>query len=502
MTSKSGKLRQFLVGALALLIISCSIFYAFATTAQTSFSGSLPPGYQVFPGQLEVSFSCSCSSGGLAEAPEPLPRCAKTFGCSGSSYTQYARFATKTEGINSNLCDRIQAVLKVGFPCFVLDGDDAVVVSGTMSPAQNLTYYSFTLYQSYVYDPQYRRNYTGTRSSLNLGLNNKTLKRGKNGQYAIIVTANRNTFNVMKNALNAAGVPDEIINSYFIPASITNLGTSDFPNTLSFLLRLTFQTDEEKKQVQTFTKQTIPATKVFFAKGPGLKGDITFDDIPQWQDTLRAKRIEYNLGLDKKLIALEKAVTDNYTQQGYRLKARLTENLFHLNADNCRRDLTSCGYDSPDALYSFFPCDFSPAPNQSVNSCIIQLEQNSDDVLMLLGVNHSLVGDKTLAAYTSKESKPVYTGSYDGTFAFLSLYARNSAEQYLSPSDATNLLAVKIARSCGDSPYCVATPYLGDSTGDTGFFILSRAYLDKVTGSAPNPANLIPSTLLCFTKNP
>jgi hypothetical protein len=97
MTSKSGKLRQFLVGALALLIISCSIFYAFATTAQTSFSGSLPPGYQVFPGQLEVSFSCSCSSGGLAEAPEPLPRCAKTFGCSGSSYTQYARFATKTE---------------------------------------------------------------------------------------------------------------------------------------------------------------------------------------------------------------------------------------------------------------------------------------------------------------------------------------------------------------------------------------------------------------------
>jgi hypothetical protein len=502
MTSKSGKLRQFLVGALALLIVSCSIFYTFATTAQTSFIGSLPPGYQVFPGQLEVSFSCSCSSGGLAEAPEPLPRCAKTFGCSGSSYTQYARFATKAEGINSKICDGIQAIRGVGFPCFVLDGDDAVVVSGTMSPAQDLTYYSFTFYQSYTYDPQERRNYTGTRSSLNLGLNNKTLKRGKNGKYAIIVTANHNTFNVMKNALNAAGVPDEIINSYFIPASTTNLGTSDFPDTLSFLLRLTFQTDQEKKQVQTFTEQTIPATKVFFAKGPGLNGDITFDDIPQWKDTLRAKRTEYNLGLDQKLITLENAVTDSYAQQGYRLKARLTENLFHLNADNCRRDLVSCGYDSPDALYSFFPCDFNSSPNPRVNSCIIQLEQNSDDVLMLLGVNHSLVGDKTLAAYTSKESKPINTGSYDGTFAFLSLYAQNSAEQYLSPSDAANLLAVKIARSCGDSPYCVATPYLGDSTGNTGFFILSRAYLDKVTGSAPNPANLIPSTLLWFTKNP
>jgi len=505
MKTKSVKLRQFLIGALALLIVTCSTFYTFATTAQTSFIGSLPPGYQVFPGQLEVSFSCSCSSGGLAEAPEPLPRCARTFPCSGSSYTQYARFATKAEGINSRICDGIRATLGIGFPCFMLDGDDAIVVSGTMSPAQNLTYYSFTFYQSYIYDYQRRKNYTGDgpRSSLNLGLNNKTLKRGKNGKYAIIVTANRNTFNVMKNALNAAGVPDEIINSYFIPASTTNLGNSDFPDQLSFLLRLTFQTDEEKEQVQTFTRQTIPATKVYFAKGPGLNGDITFDDLPQWQDTLRAKRIEYNLGLDQKLIALENAVTDSYAQQGYRLKARLTENLFHLNADKCRKNLENCGYDSPDALYSFFPCDFSPSPNSKANTCIIKLEKNSDDVLMLLGVNHSLVGDKTLAAYTSKESKPSNTGSYDGTFAFLSLYAQNSAEQYLPATDTTNLLAIKIARSCGDSPYCVATPYLGDdATEKTGFFILSRAYLDTVTGSAPNPANLIPSTLLWFTKNP
>jgi hypothetical protein len=48
MKSKSGKLRQFLVGALALLIVSCSIFYTFATTAQTSFIGSLPPVIKFF----------------------------------------------------------------------------------------------------------------------------------------------------------------------------------------------------------------------------------------------------------------------------------------------------------------------------------------------------------------------------------------------------------------------------------------------------------------------
>src|SRR3712207_7692129 len=38
-------------------------------------------------------------------------------------------------------------------------------------------------------------------------------------------------------------------------------------------------------------------------------------------------------------------------------------------------------------------------------NCNIQLGANSNDVLMLLGVNHSLVGDKTLAAYISQESR-------------------------------------------------------------------------------------------------
>jgi hypothetical protein len=103
-------------------------------------------------------------------------------------------------------------------------------------------------------------------------------------------------------------------------------------------------------------------------------------------------------------------------------------------------------------------------------------------------------------SFESKED----TGSLDGTFSFVGLYTQGSAQQYIASHNSANLYAVKIARSCGSGElYCAAVPYLGD-TGTpekTGFFILGRTYLGKLTATAPNPGNLVPATLLWFTKS-
>lgn len=498
MKIKLGKLISFLACVVALLIFFYSVTHSESTSAQPAFVSNLPPGYTAYSGLLNMGKSCSCATGGISGAPLPPPPCGTNF-CFGSSNTRYGSITTNVAGIQSTICGR-----GAGPPCFQLDGDDALVISGSMSPVQNLTYYSFTAYQSFTYNPRLPSNYDEIRTSVNLGLNKSNLKLGSDSQYILIVTANTNTLNVLKNSLRLTGISDGIINTYLIPASVANFGTASYPDQLSLLVRLTAQSEVEKQQVEAFVNQTAPATQVYFIKGPGVSGDVTFNDLPKWEDTLRVNDIEYRSGLDQRLTELEKAVTDIYAQKGYRLKARLTERLSHTDSDECRTKFSNCNYNSPDALYTSFFCDFSPISVRTGN-CNFQLGTNSDDVLMFLGVNHNLVGAKTLAAFIAEESRTTPgSDSQDGTFSFIGLYTQDSANQYLARRNRlknSKLFAVKIARNCGNDLYCAAIPYLGGTPEKTGFYITGRIYLDKVTGSGPNPANLVPSVLLWFTRS-
>jgi hypothetical protein len=493
------RLISVIVFTLSLFIVISSVFYSRTTTAQASFVGSLPPGYTSYPGQLAMGKSCSCATGGISGAPAPAPACG-TAVCYGSSSTRYGFISTKAEGINSRACKELSTRKVILPPCFQLDGDDAIVISGSMSPVQNLSYYGFTLYQSLTSNSNFPSNFAAIQSSVGANLNSANFKLGSNGKYIVIFTASNNTLNVIKRTLNSIGVPNAIINHYPVPASVANVGKVDYPDQLTLQLRLTAQSPEEKQQVNTFVQETAPETKVIYIKGPGEDGDITFDDIPKWEDTLRSNPIEYEIGLDRQLATLERSVTNTYARKGYGVKARLTESVIHVDTKECRDTASvGCVYDSPDAIYSSFPCDFSPAYIRNKN-CYIKLEQNSDDVLMLLGVNHTLVGDKTLAAYFANESK-IGIASKDGTFSFVGLYTEGSAKQYWPRSKGDNLYAVKITRDCGDSPYCAAVPFLGNPSSKTGFYIVGRTYLDKATASSPNPANLIPAVLLWFSKS-
>lgn len=488
-----------LAGTLTLVLLVYLPFHPQPTTAQTSFIGSLPTGYTAYPGTLAVGKYCTCSTVGITGAPPGPPPC-ETDNCFGSSSSRYAWVKTSTAGIRGRFCDQARLTNKSIPPCFQLDGDDALVISGSMSPIQNLPYYSFTTYQTLSYNEASETKYTRIQSSVNLGFNNINLRQGANGKYVLIVAASTNTINVVKQALLRTGVPDAITNSYLIPASVANVGTSSYPEQLSLLLRLTGQSEAEKQQLNTFIQQTIPATTVFFIKGPGTTGNVTFANLPKWEDTIRANSLEYRLGLDQRLAELERNVRIKYAKQGYKLKARIPESLLHVEPNECRTTFKTCVYDSPDAVYSSFPCEFSPSPVRNGN-CQITLAKNSDDVVMWLGVDHTLVGSKNQAAFWSGESQ-AFKGGTDGTFAFIGLYAQGSAKQYLPRTKANSLYAVKITRNCGKEQYCTPIQYIErERNAKTGFIVVGRTYLDKLTGSGPSPANLVPSALLWFTKN-
>jgi hypothetical protein len=59
---------------------------------------------------------------------------------------------------------------------------------------------------------------------------------------------------------------------------------------------------------------------------------------------------------------------------------------------------------------------------------------------------------------------------------------------------------ISIARECGTESNCMVIPY-DDQTGVPGLpkfgpvEITTRLYLDKLTGTAPNPANFLPARL-------
>ena len=500
MRTHLSKLVAFLTSTIALLVFLYIGLYANTTLAETSFISNLPAGYQTYPGRFIIGKSCSCSSVGLSGAPPGPPPCETSF-CFGSSYTRYGWIATNAEGIRATYCDQAKQEGRPIPPCFMLDGDDAVVISGSMSPVQDLTYYSFTLYQTFTYDPNYpQSNYAGIEASVNLPLNKVNLKVGSNGKYAVIITANTRTLTLVKQALRASGVPDAITNTYLVPASITTASTMNYPDALAFSIRLTSQSESEKQKLNTFVQQTIPNTAVIFIKGPGIGGDVTFDDLPKWEETLQANYVEYTTGLDQNLKVLERAITRKYTQQGYSLKARLPEKLLHINADACRTYHGRCVFDTPDAVYSSFSCDFAPIRRN--DNCVINLQQNNKDIVMILGIDHTRVGNQTLSAYFSGESQ-ITSGSKDGTFSYIGLYTQGSASQYVPRKTARNLYALKIARDCGSELYCAAIPYLDleGTQNKTGFYIVGRNYLDKATGSGPNPANLVPGVLLWFTKS-
>jgi hypothetical protein len=489
-----------------------------------SFIGNLPVGYQAFSGTLiRTDDFTTAVEGGIYGAPPPETASGDAVSF-GNPITRYAWAYTPQPGIGYDYRPQ-----ESGFqipPSFQLDGDDALVLFGRTSPS--ISYMSLNLYNTLRPRSDGAEGkvdgYMYSGSSIGLGLNQTNLRTTKdngeapfNNQFALIVTSNITTRDQIQASLIRTGIPGTIINSYLFPENFADVGKTEKPNQLSFLLRYTFQTESERQIIDQYM-ENIPAIRnpvdfdeytlqsygsnvanpvinVAFVKGPKQNGDVT--TIPNWTDTLRDNPVELSLGSN--LDTLQQSVLNTYAQQGYTLKQALNEEIRHVDSDVTRATDQFGAYDSPDANYTFF----RGGEENPVLGSIIRFESD-DDILIMIGADHTITGDNTNATHWSYESKPVVL-SNPKTFSFTNYYTTNSAAQFVSPEVAQDLFAVKIARSNifgGGQPYTVNIPVdSGTTPQQNQFVVLGRVYLDKITGSGPNPANLLPSRILWLTKS-
>jgi hypothetical protein len=217
-----------------------------------SFIGNLPVGYQAFSGTLiRTDDFTTAVEGGIYGAPPPETASGDAVSF-GNPITRYAWAYTPQPGIGYDYRPQ-----ESGFqipPSFQLDGDDALVLFGRTSPS--ISYMSLNLYNTLRPRSDGAEGkvdgYMYSGSSIGLGLNQTNLRTTKdngeapfNNQFALIVTSNITTRDQIQASLIRTGIPGTIINSYLFPENFADVGKTEKPNQLSFLLRYTFQTESE-----------------------------------------------------------------------------------------------------------------------------------------------------------------------------------------------------------------------------------------------------------------
>jgi hypothetical protein len=259
------------------------------------------------------------------------------------------------------------------------------------------------------------------------------------------------------------------------------------------------QSESMFNDIKFFENVPEPIIKASFVKAPGIDGNVF--EVPTWEDTLRPDDVGLTSYYTQKVDQLQQNVVNTYLQQGYSLNEVLTEEMEHSDPNLKRQEDKFGAYDAPDALYTYFRGgSVNSQPPVDIGS-LIEF-QSEDDFLIIIGADPTMMGNSDLATYWSYQSKP-YLNNPE-TFAFTGLHTKGSALQYTNPELAEHLFAVKIKPSNefgGGQQYTVNIPYDNVQSLSQAFGIVGRIYLDPLTTSAPNPANLIRSRILWFTQN-
>lgn len=373
---------------------------------------------------------------------------------------------------------------------FQLDGDAAFAIYGTTPPP--ITYYSFTMNEFARYRPDTGK-FVETNSSIALSVNNENIgtSQGRpfDANFVVIVAAQFAAAQQARDFFLRQGVPAASINTIVIPHRFTKQSNSR-PPTLNFLTRLTYRTQAEQDTITAFIERPTPPMKALFFKGPGAAGDVVDSDLVAWDSLLRDDRSEFAPEVTAGLDLLASRVLQHYTAQGYQVKDQAVESLRHIDPNSfCRDAWHTCNYDAPDALYGGFYCARGGTDPQRCTGVL----PDTNSRAVIVGLNHHRYGQGNLMTYFSYAVTRLT--DLQGIATLPDVLTLGSAAQFLpdlpNPDD---YFVITVSRDCTNEPHCLEVPY-DDQPGVPGLpkfgpvEITTRVYLDKLMGTAPNPAN-------------
>lgn len=373
---------------------------------------------------------------------------------------------------------------------FQMDGDAAFAIYGSTPPP--ITYYSFTMNEFARYRPDTGK-LVETNSSIALSVNNGNIgtTQGQpfDANFVVIVAAQFAAAQQAREFFLRQGVPAQSINTILIPHRFTRQSSARAP-TLNFLTRLTYRTQAEQDIISSFVQRPTPPMKALFFKGPGAAGDVLDSDLVRWDSLLRDDRSEFAADATAGLDLLASRVLQHYTALGYQVKDQAVESLRHIDPDSfCRDAWHTCNYDAPDALYRGFYCARNGGDPQRCTGLL----PDTGSRAIIVGLNHHGYGQGRLMTYFSYAVTRLT--DLQGIATLPDVLTLGSAAQFLpdlpNPDD---YFVITVSRDCTLEPHCLEVPY-DDQPGVPGLpkfgpvEITTRVYLDKVMGTAPNPAN-------------
>ncbi len=355
--------------------------------------------------------------------------------------------------------------------------DALVIVTKTPPECVYFSYCGFIFYKYYEKEKQQKWVWTSFNDPLNIStIKTSGTPNGEKGDpfdkdTIIIMTADKGTDRLVRNAALAAGYTEDIINTYVIPSSMVKLGIGPEYDTMVFGQRMALFTDD--KAGQEYVNTVTAAIRVI----PGTQGKI--DPFPMPDLRVRGTGIT-EWDLQPALEDLRTTILAKYSNlaaEELGTRVWLTESY-----DAVQTEVYVAG-ESRDTSY--------------LRSDTLTLGNNPDELVIAYGINHTAIGKATYANCNYYGEK-----GWNGVAGIYSTEYAGSAESYLPDNPMAKYLYVcKFVRNCDSEKNCVTVPTGPGAFGvglDEPAFIGFRAYLEPSTKVGPINTELVYDRVIKF----
>jgi hypothetical protein len=341
-----------------------------------------------------------------------------------------------------------------------------------------------------------------------------------------IITGNRETERRVRAAALNAGYPAAIINVEAISPIIAPLGIG--PQDTVFALGLRNAVAANQEDLTEYIVNAASHMKAFRVTPLNADGQLQVEpvlpDDPEPVPVLRPRGTGHTeMDLYPALQALRAAIVKTYglpwNADGY-LYRELDTDIWSIANDN----ILTCEKPYAQRQRGMFTAGCTRDNNYLATGPMFMLRNNVDEFAIVYGVNHQATGKATYANFSlyGHPLKQIGLGTTlstkfdkrpDGTGE-----PGDSARQYLSPDDpyyqyADMLYAWKVARDCGDEPYCMEVDsqfespvgpdytcplWLDYENGEDWLWFIFRNYMEPATKVGPDDNELLYDRAIYF----